>query len=427
MTHCPMCGADCDSKETCPLCGCRVDISTPREKDAEYLAKDRWTFGEAAFDKPAEERKQKGDSSTKPGTARDPTQAMHIFREPTPRWVEEQSEAQTTTKAGIGRAPTMTISSSTETASEKAAKRFEEADPTAAGIGPPSTKAMNVFKKTPAEGEKKEATSSPLSTGPVGNGEQQENYVHIEPRTVSAKATAPLEIRMELPPSRVRSRPSHKAKRTGPDAEPKSSTGDRASLRGRGHPSKNDHKSGLMIGLVISSTILIAAWFVPDVLTANPLFSYELLGSAHGIDLISLLACPTLGAVLLALLIAPFRSISKAIVGLPVGIGALAIPLIYSEPPLPLQGEIILLTAIINIAVAVVIFTQTEYKVFGHVALVLVPGTLMGIAAIGIAIGKLPMAQLSAIKVPIKIYAAMLVSSLAASVIIESIRKKWKT
>jgi hypothetical protein len=91
---------------------------------------------------------------------------------------------------------------------------------------------------------------------------------------------------------------------------------------------------------------------------------------------------------------------------------------------LPLGGATVLAAALIDIAVAVLIFVFLRVPSLGHFALLLVPGILFATAVFGVTSGRLPAAHLILFKTPLNIYASMLISGLAATALLLMSRDK---
>jgi hypothetical protein len=120
----------------------------------------------------------------------------------------------------------------------------------------------------------------------------------------------------------------------------------------------------------------------------------------------------------MAFLIASFSSLSRAVLSIPPGLAALAAPLLLVTPAVPLEGNIILIAAIIATTSAILSLTVLRSRVVAHIALALIPAALVTTAAYGIAMGDLSPAQLQIFKTPAQIYAATLILASSAEVLL---------
>jgi hypothetical protein len=185
-----------------------------------------------------------------------------------------------------------------------------------------------------------------------------------------------------------------------------------------------DNAPSLSICLGISSAILISTWLIPNVFSDKPVFPFSLIGSTHGASLVALLTEPTCGALLLALILLPMSHRMQAGASFIVGLLALSIPLLLGSPALPLDGPTVLGAAVIDIAVAALIFVTLRVPALGHFALLLVPGILFATAVFGVTSERLPAAHLILFKTPLNIYASMLITGLSASALLIMARRK---
>ncbi|MCP4603612.1 MAG: zinc ribbon domain-containing protein [Proteobacteria bacterium] len=405
MIRCSSCGADCESgTKTCHSCGADPQAESRQDHDDEILVKDRWTFSGAV---PTESKSEHVEDSEKTGTKPDDSHqapsgagyqgyggrqnrfdmTMEIAKEP----AEPDSKSPATQTIHVLRKPTPR---SEEESYKKSGNQNVKLDATILGVAP-----VDPHIKT---------APSSMSEG---------SKVRIESSAKLMKATAPQEVKLGLSPSRVRGESSVKPSQ-GRRLRDKNTPGAIAPMGSYRIRMGTEQRmsSSLSIGLGISSAILISTWFIPDVWSAVPVFPFRLISSTHGIDLIALLADPIFGALLLAMLIAPINTRIKAGVSLPIGLLALVTPLLIGAPALPFDGLIVLIIAAVNIVVAVVaILAQPGIPAIGQIILMLGPGTLFGFAIFGVITGRLPPAQLAIFKSPLQIYAAMLISAMAAA------------
>ncbi|MCP4679168.1 MAG: hypothetical protein GY854_27480 [Deltaproteobacteria bacterium] len=462
MTRCPKCEAICEQDaELCPSCGTSIKLEIKSRRDEAILAKDSWTFSNAI---------QKNKQEQKPPTTPHPPRQRAVPRPGGRDDVQVQSPsgagyagrsdkkkkfnmtigvtqfAKATDEKRPGAEqpyaqpipqPTLTMNTrekpTVKSHVEKVqprGNRHGKLGSTVIGIGELDPKLIPTKPSPPPDQTKtyKQATPSTEKLV-VESTDQQEDDVQVASEAASRLATSPQIVKFEMPP------PDHEPQKRG-DNDPRRPAAaltdrpkrpvpsSRTSARfGVGRPIVKRAPS-LSIALGISSAILVSMWFIPNVWSQDPVFSFGLVATTHGTKLIALLAKPVFGALLLALLIAPLTTRFRAGLSLPTGILALTVPLILGVPALAIDNHITLVATLAITAASSFIISLSRYRILGHIILLLVPSALFAMAVFGVATGKLPAAQLTIFKAPLSIYASMLISAQSIATLLTLAQKE---
>ncbi|MDJ0764432.1 MAG: hypothetical protein QNJ97_15760 [Myxococcota bacterium] len=395
MKRCVNCNAVLEEdRDTCAVCGTpHVSRAARQGQNAEYLGKDRWTFSGIAL---GDKQVGKQGSASKKKTTIDvtttdkdkipqPTKVLHVLRESKlPRNVLYQDKGKDKDKEV--RAP-----------SKQGATLI-------GGVTPAG--ANGATKPGPQH--------TPQSKHPKADGA---DLPDLASAVQTQQWSAPIPVASPSP----KAEPLPQAKIPHQDLW----APDRKGLSGT-RMRHGDVGPRLSTSMGISSGLLMLLWFVPDVWSIDPVFPMHLLGEAQGLELLALLAQPFFGALVLALLIAPFRETTKASLGLVFGILVLLVPMVASDATLPYGGAIALVGALVATIIAIGIFFQLENAMFGHFALTMVPLTLLGTAVFVCISRGASFANIAVFKAPIALYAGMLLCAGAATVLIAFYRMKSK-
>ncbi|MCP4197508.1 MAG: hypothetical protein GY762_10215 [Proteobacteria bacterium] len=409
MIPCKSCGAECnDELETCPSCGMRIRKIGADRQDDSYLNKDKWI----------------ADDSDSRSSSPQKTQELLPRDAPIKKAI--------TRKSGAGGAKfNATIMGVRPDNGTKEDQTLPLGSKMKSESGPPATLVL---------GTPKSSTDSTLVMGTEASSTSREKSP-VEVNAISPLVTEDDHIELLVESESEADFPQQAGKHPVATDEHAAPNRIGALLRdeddsfyphSRKKPAAHSHRPphqnharlgvdnapSLSICLGISSAILISTWLIPNIFSVKPVFPFTLIGSTHGSGLVALLAEPTCGALLLALILLPMSQRRQAGASLIVGLLSLSIPLLLGSPALPLDGPTVLGASLIDIAVAVLIFVYLRVPSLGHFALLLVPGVLFATAVFGVTSGRLPAAHLVLFKTPLNIYASMLISGFSATALL---------
>jgi hypothetical protein len=400
MISCPKCEITCDETQRhCPSCGEGLNLAggDRYSQDKNYLSQDSWSF--------PDKEEQDGESGKVDITS--PLDSICSREESSNRFVHPSPTTEQTTTGTTQQMASFPVSAKSQESAPK-----------------PSSTIMGVTPLKADETQPPEAVDQPASE-PVSteNYQLEELEIIVQPSVEIESIENPERLETELDPIEEKASPIRIGALSRNEDE-RFRNNKKQQLK-MAHPRETKTRFAMeqvpiptiSIFLGISAAILICTWLIPDLLTNPPVFSFNQIGSTHGMDLVVLLIEPACGAILLALLVAPFSFLTQAIGSLAVGIIALSIPLLFGDPPLPINGRIVFATAIIGVAIAFLIFIFLRIPSLGQIAIVLVPGTILATSIIGVIDGKLPSAHLAIVKAPLKLYASMLITGMSAVVI----------
>ena len=174
--------------------------------------------------------------------------------------------------------------------------------------------------------------------------------------------------------------------------------------------------------LATAALTLLSMWFVPEVLSSPPVFAFQLIGRCSGGELPGLLANPVAACLVLLLLVLPLpnRSLSLPLVTMLVGVAAVLLP-VLSLYSLPVERTISIPAIVVGTALGIAASCAFASPLPGYLVLSLVPAGLLLTALYGAVFGEASSVYLSAIKNPISLFAAMLITAVSGARVIKQL------
>ena len=166
--------------------------------------------------------------------------------------------------------------------------------------------------------------------------------------------------------------------------------------------------------LTVPAVLLIAMWFVPEVLSSPPVFPLHLVDTSTGAALAGLVAMPVSAGLVIALSVTPFPRRVLPFVAFPLGLAAAILPLV-GHFSLPVGKPTAVISVLAGVVIGVAALTRLRSRIPGLVVLALPPAALLLVAAVGLVSGAASAAYLSALKTPLCLFAAMFISAISGT------------
>ncbi len=158
-------------------------------------------------------------------------------------------------------------------------------------------------------------------------------------------------------------------------------------------------------GIIIASTVVIIAWLVPDIISSDPVFPLQRLGTATGTNLIAMVARPVTAALILLAALSPLSRVPASVFFVLAGLASLALPCVFGVPALPIGGLGALCIACGTIVAAAGVTWKSGKTWAGMAVLALFPAVCIVFAFVGIAAGEHPPSFASPFKEAVSIFA----------------------
>ncbi|MDD5308065.1 MAG: hypothetical protein PHU25_12150 [Deltaproteobacteria bacterium] len=219
-----------------------------------------------------------------------------------------------------------------------------------------------------------------------------------------ASETAPIPLAILAPAS-----PASQGKLAAPANAP------RDSIEALGLAARPDPGKPLQMSLSISTAVLCALWFIPDLVGPDVIFPWTALRTAEGLRLPGIVVQPVAAALLLAALVAPIGLAVRAALGLVLGLCVMLAPTLLGALALPADPTLIAAGVAAAFVLSYTAFVVVGSAVAGHALLALVPLVLLAIAVDGAVAGEVPVRFLAAFKTPLALYAGLLAADSGAA------------
>lgn len=376
MLQCPNCGEEFEPGDSvCAACG----LGVPRQSKPSSTSDDRWTFSNAGTDSASEVKtRPTPDLTSNPPAAG--YQGTHDG---------VQTFDNTINIGGPNKTPNNEV---------KGPSRRFFPTPTATQLSKSlKTKDEHFGSKAETSPQTKDNQAPPFVEDSDTSGEQ-DFYIETD-SVVKNRATAPRLV---------------KFRRTPP-------------ISGRSNPLLTNALSYLKTGRnriwAFSAAVLIGTWFVPDVWAEQSLFTHDRLNLAGPWELVSLLAKPIVGCMLLAMMIRPVSNRLRALTGLSSGLFILTALFILSPASPLFEGYLLSTWTLASLLTATAVLASHKYHNLGWLIVAIVPLILVIAAFYGTVTDKLPAGNLMLFKTPLEIFAAMLISAHSAAFLIHGPRE----